>query len=64
MASIVIVDLISVGLIRLYIYTELAGFVTNPTSSRSRDRYEISSDLGFRDVIEDRREYGITLFIL
>ena len=59
-----IVDLIFVGLIGLYIYAELVESVTNPTSSRSGDRYEISDNLEFNDVIEDRREYRITSSIL
>ena len=65
MASIAIARLISVGLIGLYIYTEPAGSTTNPTaSSRSRERYETSSGLGFSEVIGDRREYRIILSIL
>ena len=33
-------------------------------SSWSGDRHEISNDLGFNDVIDDRREYRIMLSIL
>lgn len=64
-ASIVITGSISVGLIKLHIYTELAGSVINPTaSSRSEDHGEISDSLEFGDVIDDRREYRMMLSIL
>ena len=51
MASIAVIGLTSVG---LYIYREIAGSTVNPTaSSRSGDYYELSSGLGFSDVIGD-----------
>ena len=62
---ITIIDSTFVELIRLHIYTKLAESITNSTAtSRSEDRYEISNSLEFNDVIEDRREYKITLSIL
>ena len=57
----VTIGLIFVELIRLYIYIKSAGFITNPISSRSKDRYKTSNSLEFRDVIKDRREYRITV---
>ena len=62
---ITIIDLIFVELIKLHIYIKLVESIINSiTSFRSEDRHEISNDLEFDDVIDDRREYKITLFIL
>ena len=58
-----VIRLSSVEIVRLYIYKELAGSASNSiASSWSRDRY--SNNLGFNDVISDRREYRIILSIL
>ena len=65
MAFITIIDLTFVGLVGLHIYEELAEFITNPTAfSRSGDRYETRDNLGFNDVIDDKRECEIILSIL
>ena len=64
-ASITIIGLIFVRLIRLHIYIELVESITNSiASSRSEDRHETNDDLEFNDIIGDRREYRITLSIL
>ena len=65
MTFIIVIDLIFVELVRLYIYTKLAESITDSTASfRSRDRYEISGNLEFNNVIGYRREYEMILSIL
>ena len=59
-----VADSTFVELVELHIHAESAEFVTNSTSSRSEDRHEISDDLEFNNVIEDRREYGMTSSVL
>lgn len=54
----------SVRIVGFYIYAKSIEFVINFTFFRSGDRYEISDDSRFNDAIEDRKEYGITSFIL
>ena len=53
----------SVEIVGLHIYEELAGSISDSTaSSRSEDRH--SDNLGFDDIISDRREYEIMVSVL
>ena len=62
---IIIINLTSVKLFRLYIYKKLIEFIVNSTTfSRSGDYYKINNNLRFNDAISDRRKYKIILFIL
>ena len=55
---IIIIGLLSVRLVKLYIYKNLVESIADSTiSSRYGDRYEINNNSRFNDALSNKREY-------
>ena len=61
----IFINLTFVKLVKFHIYKKSIEFVVDFTTfSLSENRYKINNNLEFNDVISNRREYKIMLFIL